>query len=357
MNLRLANIIAASGLAILVGGSAWAGEEIYPGYSWSEIGASVYLHSPVDPLAGPVDGNSVVIINEHDVFVVDTHINPAAARAVVQRIRRLTDRPVTHIVNTHWHDDHTNGNYVYRQAFPEAKIIAHRATLAALEAEWPEMEAGRSKAYENLSPEQLLAAADKLEDLDKAIAYRVYAGYVAALKPELPTLELVYPDTVIDDRLTFDCGSRRIVVEWLGRGNTDGDVVVELPDDGILITGDLLVAPVPFAFDSPMTDWAGTLQRLADKDVTTLVPGHGAVQYDKSYLMQVTALLQHTIEAVRDAHEAGAELSELDGRVEIAEFERRFTGGNAERAYAWRTYYLNPGLKSAWVSLGYPVPD
>ena len=55
-------------------------EELYPGYAWQVLGDDIYLHTRTDPLAGPIDGNSTVIVNDEDVFVVDTHINPAAAR-------------------------------------------------------------------------------------------------------------------------------------------------------------------------------------------------------------------------------------------------------------------------------------
>ena len=150
-------------------------------------------------------------------------------------------------------------------------------------------------------------------------------GYVAALKPELASLQPVYPDTVFDDRLVFESGNRRIVVEWLGRGNTDGDIVVWLPDDEMLITGDLLVAPVPFAFDSPMTDWIDTLQRLSEKGATTIVPGHGPVQLDSNFLENVLALLRRTVEAVRSAHDDGtafADLAEAAHRPMVHLFDR-----------------------------------
>ncbi len=344
-------------LALICAVDAGAREETFPGYHWQAVGDGIYVHSPVDPLAGPVDGNSVVIVNSDDVVVVDTHINPASARAVIGKIREITDAPVTKIVNTHWHDDHTNGNHAYREAFPDAQIVAHRATLAALREKWAPMEAQRREAYLTVTPEQILAAADELDDLNQAIGYRVYAGYVAALKPEMPSMQLVYPDTVFADRLVFDSGGRRIVVEWLGRGNTDGDVVVSLPDDGVLITGDLLVAPIPFAFDSPMTDWIETLERVFAFGARTIVPGHGAVQHDSKYIDQVLGLLRATVDAVRRAHESGAAFSELADAVDLTDHQARFTSGDTEKTFAWNTYYLAPGLRSAWVSLGYPLPD
>ena len=344
-------------VALLVAASSVAAEEIFPGYTWSEIAEGIYLHASTNPLAGPVDGNSVVIVADDEVYVADTHINPAAARAVVKKIQDMTDAPVTVVINTHWHDDHTNGNYVYRDAFPDASFVAHAATLASLREEWQAMEDGRREAYANVDPDALLATAGTQDDPARALMFRVYAGYVAALKPELPALELVYPDTVFQERLEYRRAGRRVVVEWLGRGNTDGDVVVHLPDDDLLITGDLLVAPIPFAFDSPMQDWVKTLERVRDIGAGTIVPGHGAVMHDNDYLEQVLALLETTLHKVRDAHERGVQYDDLADAVDLSEFEARLTGGDAEKAFAWQSYYLSPGLKSAWTSLGFPVPD
>lgn len=346
-------------VAVLLVPSRQRVEEIYPGYTWQALGDGIYLHTRSDPLAGPIDGNSTVILNDKDVFVVDTHINPAATRAVIARIREITDNPVTHVINTHWHDDHTNGNHAYRQAFPEARIIAHRATRASLEEEWEAMEDQRRRTYESIRGRDLHRVADSIEgdDPQRAIGLRMFAGYRDALDPELATMELVYPDLVFDDRLVFDRGGRTIVVQWMGRGNTEGDAVVWLPDDKLLISGDVLVAPIPYAFDSPIVEWIGTLQRLAELGADRIVPGHGALQRDTGYLTQVASLLEATVAAVREARSAGVAYGELPDAVDLGRYEREFTGGDAVRTYAWRSFYYEPGLKSAWVSLGYPVPD
>lgn len=334
-------------------------EEIYPGYTWQEVSDGIYLHSQNDPLAGPVDGNSTVIVNPDGVIVVDTHINPAVTRAVVAKINALTDTPVTHVINTHWHDDHTNGNYVYRRAFPDVKIIAHRNTLRDLREEWAPMEEQRREAYAGIDLDELQRVANDPAQAgtDTAIAYSVYHGYVAALRPELATLELEYPDTVFGESLSLNPAGRRIELRWLGRGNTDGDVVVWLPDDGVLITGDLLVFPIPFAFDSPMTDWIETLKRLAELQARIVIPGHGPVQRDAEYLHSVRALLHATVDAVRSAAEAGVTVDDLAEAVDLVEFRDRFAGDDATRRWAWQAYFVGPGLKSAWASLGHASPE
>jgi glyoxylase-like metal-dependent hydrolase (beta-lactamase superfamily II) len=347
-------------LAALVAAPAAAcdAEEIYPGYEWRSVADGIYLHSQVDPLAGPVDGNSIVIVDTDGVLVVDTHINPAVARAVIGKIRSMTDVPVTHVVNTHWHDDHNNGNYVYRRAFPDVRIVAHRETLRLLREGWQAMEDQRREAYAEVDLDALrhrISDPDAL-DPDTAIAYGVYAGYVAALRPELAMLQLEYPDTVFDESLVFQFDNRRIELKWLGHGNTEGDAVVWLPRERVLISGDLLVAPIPFAFDSPIPDWIVTLQRLADFDADLIIPGHGAPQYDQRYLLQVKSLLEATTDAVRAAREAGVAFDELAASVDLGDFRSLFAGDDRQRLWAWESYLLGPGLKSAWTSLGYPLP-
>tara|TARA_R110002049_G_scaffold25557_2_gene89615 strand:- start:660 stop:1721 length:1062 start_codon:yes stop_codon:yes gene_type:complete len=343
--------------ALLLAGEFALGEGTYPGYIWEEVARGVYLHRSIDPLAPPVDGNCVIIDTGPGVVVVDTHINPAVARAVVDKVRSTIGKPVTHIVNTHWHDDHVNGNYVWQQSFPEASVVAHRATLASLKSDWKPMEEGRQKAYADVEPAALIAAADTLKDPAQAMQYRVYAGYVAALKPELSSLKYVYPDTVFADQLALGSGSRKLELHWLGRGNTDGDAVVWLPDEKVLVTGDLVVAPIPFAFDSPMVEWADTLKRLSGFNAKTIIPGHGPAQSDYAYIEKLLALIEATIDAVRNAHNVGVSFEELASAVALSRHHAAFVNGDPAKEFAWQSYFLSPGLKSAWTALGFPVSD
>ena len=87
------------------------------------------------------NGNSVVIVNENDVLVFDTFTRPSTARTVLAEIRKITDKPVRYVVNSHHHPDHWSGNEVYAEAFPGLEIIAYRGN-AAIHAEHRECMAG-----------------------------------------------------------------------------------------------------------------------------------------------------------------------------------------------------------------------
>ena len=106
-----------------------------------------------------------------------------------------------------------------------------------------------------------------------------------------------------------------------------------------------------------MTDWVETLDAIEALDAATIIPGHGPVQDDASYLRSVRGLLADTLAKVQEAREAGVDYAALEDAVDLADMAARFTNGNAEQEFAWQSYYLKPGLKSAWASLGYPVPE
>src|SRR5262245_58953151 len=74
----------------------------------------------------PGHSNSLIIINDDDVVVVDATRMPSQARKIIAVVRALTDRPVRTLVHTHWHDDHVYGNQAFAEAFPGLEIVAHQ---------------------------------------------------------------------------------------------------------------------------------------------------------------------------------------------------------------------------------------
>lgn len=325
-------------------------------YRLDAVAAGVFVHRPADPLAGPVDGNMTIITGSRGVAVVDTHIDPAAARAAIEAIKGLTEQPVTHIVNTHWHDDHVNGNATFLRAFPRAQVIAHEQTLSALKREWPKAIEQRQQAYPKVDPDALRAKSKALRAQDplRAIDFTIYADYVERLTPELPQLSTAYPNQTFTESLAVDLGGRELTLQWLGPGNTQGDTVVWLPKERILITGDLLVAPVPFAFSAPMLHWPVTLQRLRAYPFLTLIPGHGAPMSDIGHVDSIEALIKDTLKQVDAARRRGMGKGQLPEAVDLANHAERFAGNDPRRQHAWHRYYLHPGLISAWDALESP---
>ena len=95
-------------------------------YDVVRIADGVYGFMWRDPLADPIQGNALFIINDRDVVVVDTALLPSTARVMAAELRKLTTKPVSYVINTHWHDDHHGGNAVYRELWPEVRIVGHQ---------------------------------------------------------------------------------------------------------------------------------------------------------------------------------------------------------------------------------------
>ena len=99
-----------------------------PRFKIVKLSDGVYAAIRTEPPGLTVNGNSVFIINDDDVVVVDTTLTPGTAREIIAEIKKLTNKPVKYVINTHWHDDHIMGNAAYREAFPGVEFIAHSAT-------------------------------------------------------------------------------------------------------------------------------------------------------------------------------------------------------------------------------------
>lgn len=95
-------------------------------------GVYAAMRRPTAPMA--IGSNAAIIVNEDDVVVVDTHYTPSAARALLAEIRQLTDKPVRYVINTHWHNDHVQGNQAYFNVFPGGvEFISSHATREDIE--------------------------------------------------------------------------------------------------------------------------------------------------------------------------------------------------------------------------------
>ena len=115
---------------LLVSAAPLAAEPPAKPFDVIKLADGVYGFVWRSPLQDPIEGNALFVINDRDVLVVDTGLLPSSARRMAAALRRLTTKPVRYVVNTHWHDDHHNGNQVYRELWPGVEFIAHRNTRA-----------------------------------------------------------------------------------------------------------------------------------------------------------------------------------------------------------------------------------
>jgi cyclase len=281
-------------------------------------------------LAGNVDGNSIAILTDRDVVLFDATLLPASADAVLKELRQLTPRPVRYLVNSHWHPDHSGGNDELAKIFPDLEIIASQRTREMMEdtanvyVKTLEFETGQLdqeinkelKSGKTSNGQQLTQTEREHLRSQLTLGDRFLAEFKAT-HSKLPTL-------TFGDALTLFHGGREFRFFRLP-GNTAGDVAVFLPAEKILLTGDLLVYPVPFCADSHPSDWITSLEALLRLNAKVIVPGHGDAQLNSSFLELVLDSFRAIRQQVRDALHRGLTLQETERAINLATIRSKFT--------------------------------
>ena len=351
------NLVAAMCLAALAT-SARAQEYPGPQFTRTEVAPGVFAFVFDNPLgdAGGADATGVVIINPSDVVVVDAQWTPTTTRRVIAEIRKLTPNPVRYVVNTHWHGDHWLGNQAYKEAWPNVEFVAHANTLVDAQAqEIPGLE-----SYRKTGRQEMLANFEKryaagvrrdgkpFTSSDSAVIWKQISS-IRWIGSVLDEITPVLPTVTITDSLVLRRGERTIVIRYLGRGNTRGDLSVWLPNERVLVTGDLLVNPAPYAFGSYPGDWAKTLGSLRALPAAVIVPGHGAVQRDWIYFDLFVEALTSTLRQARDAVAKGLDLEATRKAVDLSALRGRFTKGDVAVGRAFDSFFTAPIVERAWL--------
>ena len=177
----------------------------------------------------------------------------------------------------------------------------------------------------------------------------------ADFMPEVLQAKPSPPDLISDDSLTIFLGTRRVKVMSPGRGNTAGDSYIYLPDERVLLTGDLVTVPGPFPSTSYFADWIRDLDELKALHASVIVPGHGDVQHDYAYIDMVRELLTFTRERAREAVLRGVPLDSLQKQIDFEPFIKRFTNGDVVRTDAFKSFYPVPAVMCAYEEASYEI--
>lgn len=321
----------------------------------TKLAEGVYAVTRPNTPDRPGDSNDLLIVNDSDVVVVDANLTAGSARLVLAALKQITSKPVRYVVNTHWHDDHHAGNEVFAAAYPRVEFVAHVNTRIDMLAE------SIAKAGENLETMRAqLAGVEKalqagrrsngaaLTDDDRARFTQLVADFRSTIEQRSRS-RYVAPSLTFTDRLVLQRGARTIELRYLGRGNTRGDVVVWLPNERVLATGDLVVHPVPYAYGSYIGDWVETLRALEAFGATTIMPGHGDVLHDMRYVSLVRATLASLLAQTKAAVAKGLSLDEARATIQLDSLRREFTHGDAKLDGAFGAFFVVPATERAYL--------
>ena len=246
--------------------------------------------------------NSTLIIGDTGAIVIDTGFTDEIGAHLAKEVAKLTNKPVKVVINTHHHGDHTFGN----SAFPGAKVISSemcRKLLIENEGEWLGL------------IQDVLGR--KLPNTRAVLATEVYANKTKT-------------DVTLDGvKLTF----------WVPEAaHTAGDMMIWLPDDKVLVGGDILVnQTVPVFRDAQVKKWIEALAEVKAIPAKTIIPGHGPLMKtsDVAAMHERMARLYAGIEA---GYKAGLTDSEIRKKLDLSEWKplHRFEedmGGNINKTY------------------------
>lgn len=233
--------------------------------TWHEHGDGVFSkrYQSLDLNIGAIDCGEGLL-------VIDTRAHHAQARELIGDLTKISSKPTRWVINTHHHWDHTFGN----AEFADAAIWGHERCRT------------------------------NLADHGQAMLERV-KEMAPGQKSALDEVLIVPPAFTVTDQATVTFGTRTVEMRYLGRGHTDNDLVVRIPDTGVVFAGDLVENGAPPAFgDAFPLEWPATVQALEGLITEVVVPGHGAPT-DRAFASAQRADLEAVAALARERHAAG----------------------------------------------------
>ena len=296
-------------VGIVVALVAWAGAAVagsFQDVKVEKINDRVYaMLGPVDPPNKENRGymnNNLVIIGNTGVILVDAGSHKAVAEHIDKAIKTVTPKPVTHVLITHHHPDHHLG----LEYFEGAKVIASEYCAKQIQ------DNGRGMV---------------------GFMSRNTGVYLGDAKP-------VVPQTRIGPRArqTLEIDGVRLELIQTETAHTDGDMMVWLPDDGVLASGDILVHTInPNFRDGNLKKWIGVVDDILKLPLKTIMPGHGPLM-KRDDVAEFRALIADFYKGVEDIYKAGGAESDVRKKLDLAKWERLgryedMMGGNISKVW------------------------
>jgi cyclase len=260
------------------------------------------LYAWLQPDGGWGWSNAGLVVDGDQSLLVDTLFDEPLTAQMLRAMRSTTGiapEDIATLVNTHANGDHTHGNALV----PNAEIIATTAAAREMAELPPAMVAGLMAGAQQ---GQLGAAGEMLAE--------VFAPF------ELATARGKAPTRTFEDQLDLRVGDKEVRLKKLGPAHTAGDLVVHVPGDRAVFTGDILFVDVtPIMWAGPLGNWLAACEWILDLDVETIVPGHGPLA-DRQAVNRMAEYLRYVDREARARHAAGVPATEAALDIVLGEF-------------------------------------
>ena len=258
--------------------------------SFEEIGNDLFAFTAEG------DPNSGIIVGDDSVMVIDAQATPTLARQVIQKVRSVTDKPISHLVLSHYHAVRVLGAAEYKASNIIMSSKARSMVVERGQEDWD-------------------------SEFDRFP--RLFKGH-----EEIPGL--TWPTTTFDKKMSLFLGKRRVDLYFLGRAHTAGDIVIHVPDSNVLFTGDIVeYKSACYCGDAHLQDWPKTLGKIAKFQAVSLVPGRGDALTDPRQINDAIELTEDfvmsTFKSVSKIANAGGDLKEAMSSCRD-ECDKKFSG-------------------------------
>jgi len=302
------------------------------------------------------DGNVTVVEQTDGLVLLDAGASAGSGRRIVELVRGLSPKPVKAVIVSQWHGDKPQGLSEILKAWPDARTIATAATAAHLRdpntMNTPAVPDAAANAHSQvlmrgiedyLHKMGLKAPSPELRDHYEKTA-RVIEQWALDMDG---TLTIATKET-FTDKLVIPDGVAPVEAMFLGHANTDGDAIIWLPKQRVLVTGETVIAPFPYGFGSYPTDWIGVLKKLRAMPFKVLVPGHGMPQSDRSQLNRILAALEDVRGQVAMLVAKGMTLDQVKAKVDLSRQKQSFVDNDQWLGRWFDDFWATPIVTSAY---------
>ena len=233
--------------------------------------------------------NAVFLVTDDGVLLIDTRTHPREGRDLLERIRKVTDKPVKWVINSHFHGDHHMGNSVFKDL--GATFVAQEETARIMQRVQPKEMARRVEGFRS-------------------------RGY------DPVDVKLVLPDVTFDSEMTIRLGGREVRLFYLGPGQQAGDTFVQFPHARLLFTpGAFAKHSMPNMLFTPSVDnWIKLLDQVAVMDVDAILPAHGDIA-TRADVKELAAMLADEYATVKDAVNRGVSLDQATTTLTFPQYK------------------------------------
>ena len=325
----------------------------------------VWVMRQPDRLWAAVIGNVTIIEQEDGVVLVDSGGTIPDGRDIVRAVAALTPKPIKAVAITHWHNDHPLGLPGILETYPRARVISTPITRDLVRTETntplgktdPEVDAARLKRAENTLVEFRKEADAPGVPADMRAQYDIEIQWIGERVKRQTGNYVVLPTETFADSLTIPDPVVPVELRFLGTANTTGDLVAWLPKQKIAVAGDAVVAPTPYGFTVSTKPWLASLAKLEALPFTTLIPGHGRVQKDRTYLDILKWSMGDLSARAAKAAAEGLTKEQAIAAFDRSEHERRFGATDAWTRKWLNDYWLEGMFGTAFdEAKGIPAP-